>query len=424
MKIFWSWQSETPGKTGRHFVRAALLEAIERLKQPEGEVEEPTQAENRESMHLDQDRQGVTGSPGLADTIKKKIEAAAVFIADITPVSKVPMRKGVKDSREKRNMNPNVAIELGYALHALKEERVLLVLNTVYGGREFIPFDLQHLGGPIMYSLAADASKDEITAAQSELTGQFVTALRGFLKADMGTADEPAFPSVAATTSPAVWFEPGEVLAEFDRQTQYEFDDDKGVYLKVSPRKSLSQPFTTSQLYNLMQQSRPGVLHKQQTGFVRDNSYGAVFMEPVSGSGGRLRAATQVFRNGEIWGFGPDLLVDNQIGRVIPVQLLEMAMREALIRNIDFMKSRLEIAPPYRIEFGATGIKGYSLAINTDIDNPYEIRDDVFSNSFVITDTTPAGTSGALLRIYEAFFRLTGYPRPPNLFGFPSQSTR
>jgi hypothetical protein len=44
------------------------LDAITALKQPD-EIEEPTQAENRESMHLDQDRQGVTGSPGLADTI-------------------------------------------------------------------------------------------------------------------------------------------------------------------------------------------------------------------------------------------------------------------------------------------------------------------------------------------------------------------
>jgi hypothetical protein len=34
-----------------------------------------------------------------------------IFVADITPVSKVPRREGVK---EKRNMNINVGIELGY----------------------------------------------------------------------------------------------------------------------------------------------------------------------------------------------------------------------------------------------------------------------------------------------------------------------
>src|SRR5258708_15824640 len=121
MKIFWSWQSDTPGKTGRHFVRAALLEAIERLKQPEGEVEEPTQAENRESMHLDQDRQGITGSPDLASTIMEKIDKSAVFVADVTPVATIPKRADDETSREKRNMNPNVAIELGYALRSLTD---------------------------------------------------------------------------------------------------------------------------------------------------------------------------------------------------------------------------------------------------------------------------------------------------------------
>jgi hypothetical protein len=152
MKVFWSWQSDTSGKTGRHFVRDALLDAIKILKQPE-EVEEPTKAENRESMHLDQDRQNVTGSPALADTIKRKIREATVFIGDVTPVSKIPKRKGAKDTREKRNMNPNVAIELGYAQHALGDERVLMVLNEHYGGREFLPFDLQHHAGPTLSSL-------------------------------------------------------------------------------------------------------------------------------------------------------------------------------------------------------------------------------------------------------------------------------
>ena len=71
MKIFWSWQSDTSGKTGRYFVRDALLDAIKTLRQPE-DIEGPTKAKNRESMHLDQDRQSVTGSPALTDTIKRK----------------------------------------------------------------------------------------------------------------------------------------------------------------------------------------------------------------------------------------------------------------------------------------------------------------------------------------------------------------
>lgn len=119
MKIFWSWQSDTPGSIGRHFVRTALLEAIAELKQPE-DIDKPTTADNRESMHLDQDRQD-RGSPDLANLIFSKIEKAAVFVADVTPVATIPAQN---ERPEKRNINPNVAIELGFALHALTDDEL------------------------------------------------------------------------------------------------------------------------------------------------------------------------------------------------------------------------------------------------------------------------------------------------------------
>ena len=116
MKVFWSWQADTPGNTGRHFVREALADAIKALKQPE-DVEEPTARETREALHLDHDRQGVPGSPDLAPTIFRKIDQAAVFVADVTLVSHIT--KGREASSTKKLINSNVAIEYGYALHAL-----------------------------------------------------------------------------------------------------------------------------------------------------------------------------------------------------------------------------------------------------------------------------------------------------------------
>src|SRR5580704_11112247 len=91
MKVFWSWQADTPGKTGRHFVREALAEAIAALKEPE-DVEEPSERETREALHLDHDRQGVPGSPDLAPTIFRKIDQAAVFVADVTLVAQMQDR--------------------------------------------------------------------------------------------------------------------------------------------------------------------------------------------------------------------------------------------------------------------------------------------------------------------------------------------
>jgi hypothetical protein len=77
--------------------------------------------------------------------------------------------------------------------------------------------------------------------------------------------------------------------------------------------------------------------------------------------------------------------------------------------------ARLQVPPPYDVEFGAVGIKGYSLAVDTNIDNPYKIYDDAFSDSFVLQDLTPAGIDAAVLRISQRFFRLAGYDRPQSL---------
>jgi hypothetical protein len=126
MKVFWSWQADTPGKTGRHFVREALADAIEALKQP-ADVEEPSEREAREALHLDHDRQGVPGSPDLAPTIFAKIDQAAVFVADVTLIAQMDAEDG---GAKKKLINSNVAIEYGYALHALGDRAILTVQNV------------------------------------------------------------------------------------------------------------------------------------------------------------------------------------------------------------------------------------------------------------------------------------------------------
>jgi hypothetical protein len=415
MKFFWSWQSDTPGETGRYFVRDALLAAIKQLRQPE-DVEEPTTAAHREAMELTSDRQGVTGSPPLAATIKRKIGECEIFVADITPVSKVPRRKGVT---EKRNMNINVGIELGYAIRAHGEEQVLLVLNEHYGGREFLPFHLQDLGGPITYRLSPDATKEEIDAAMARLRGKFVAAIREFLKkSGLAKPTQSSFRPVPSTTSAAAWYSPGEVIAEFDTQTQYGFSDDKGVYLRVSPRTPAQRPFTSGELLAMARRHLIGLLWRNQAGIAHGNTKGTVVIEPVSGNGGRVRAASQVFHSGEIWGIGRDLLVDNDHGRFTPVWRLEEAMRYGLEHFVGFL-GHLGLEPPYDVEFGVVGTEGHSLVIEQAYDNPYAIYEDTYTDRLILNGATPEAIDEALLKIFESFFRMTGHPRPPHLFDFP-----
>jgi hypothetical protein len=175
MKVFWSWQSDTPGKIGRHFVREMLEEVIRDLKVPP-DVEEPTQQVRREDLHLDHDRKGIPGSPDLARLIFDKIESSAVFIADVTPV-------GQTFDGDKKLINSNVAIEYGHAHKTLGDAAILMVQNRHYGSRDDLPFDLKHKAGPIQYTLAPDATKADIVAEKAKLKGQFVTALRPYLAA-------------------------------------------------------------------------------------------------------------------------------------------------------------------------------------------------------------------------------------------------
>jgi hypothetical protein len=93
MKVFWAWPSDRPGKISRHFVREALEGAIERLKQPK-DIEEPPEEARRNDLHLDHDTKGLSGSPEIAHEIFSKIAAAAVFVADMTPVGQGRGRGG------------------------------------------------------------------------------------------------------------------------------------------------------------------------------------------------------------------------------------------------------------------------------------------------------------------------------------------
>jgi hypothetical protein len=169
MKIFWSWQSDTPGETGRYLVRDALKDAIGKLKQAD-EVEDAT----RDALHLDQDIQGATGSPDLVRTILEKIENSEVVVADVTIVGKTTEGDCL--------INSNVAIELGYALHACTDERVVLTFNNHYGKYEDLPFDLRHKGGAVVFDLAPVAERATIASVRKALADEFARKLKPFLQ--------------------------------------------------------------------------------------------------------------------------------------------------------------------------------------------------------------------------------------------------
>jgi hypothetical protein len=148
LRIFYSWQSDLNSKYNRNFIKDCLERAVKKLNK-ELELNEPAR--------LDQDTKDVAGTPDIANTIFAKIQDSAVFIGD---VSFIAGGDGTKFCS-----NPNVMIELGYALSSLTDLCVVNVMNTAYGEAEGnLPFDLNHKRWPIRYELSADnfTKKNEV----------------------------------------------------------------------------------------------------------------------------------------------------------------------------------------------------------------------------------------------------------------------
>ena len=138
---FFSWQRDTSTTEGRNFVERALESAIAVVA-----ADLTLQEAVREGLEIDRDTMGVAGHPPIVETIFRKIEAAAVFVPDLTFVGR---------RLDGRPMpNPNVLIEYGYALRSLSHSRIVAVMNSAHGRPdEDMPFNMKHLRWPLIYKL-------------------------------------------------------------------------------------------------------------------------------------------------------------------------------------------------------------------------------------------------------------------------------
>jgi hypothetical protein len=161
--VFYSWQSDVRGAACRTLIQDAL-EASAKAIAASGDLDvEPT---------IDRDIQGVPGAPDIGATIFAKIDAAAAFVADVTIVGET--------AGGRPTPNPNVLIELGYALRALGGPRVVLVQNTAFGGPELLPFDLRQ---KVVMTYASPADAPERAPERRVLEAKLTGALHTILKA-------------------------------------------------------------------------------------------------------------------------------------------------------------------------------------------------------------------------------------------------
>jgi len=158
-RIFYSWQSELPSKSNRGFIQDALDLAVKALGASEQLLE----------AVVDRDTLDVPGAPNIVATIFEKIANADAFVADVS----------ITDGSTKRPApNANVLIELGYALHALGESRIVLVANRHFGTVDLLPFDLRQLRC-LVYDCDPDAT--DKAAVRRPFAETLNTAMRAVL---------------------------------------------------------------------------------------------------------------------------------------------------------------------------------------------------------------------------------------------------
>ncbi|WP_051953723.1 hypothetical protein [Methylocapsa aurea] len=421
MKIFWAWQSDLPGKISRHFIRSALEEAIANIKEANA-IQEPDE-QFQGGMHLDHDRKGLKGSPDLAAEILKKIEEASVFVADVTPVGNGPARK-VDDgstSTGKRLMNPNVAIELGFALRTLGTEGLLMILNTHYGTRDSVPFDLAHKGGPILYMLAPEATPLEIATEKKTLVGKLVAALSLYKPKE----ERKLFAETPFTSSRAFFFNNGDILAEsrsIFHEMQYTMPHGPAFYLRVIPCTELPMPIAVDTL--LQQHPSDCTFGLSRGGIPRVNQWGVNVFDS-RGDCDRIDSFTQLFRNGEIWGVNKYILEggESEERQTISSFSMEHTFHQTLPKYLTFMKDVMKCEPPYTVEAGIVGVKGRALMImqhrTTSSGNMYE---DVVWLRLILNTASADTWDKFLLTFFEKVFSQTGKVRPDGLYGFPGSA--
>lgn len=369
MKIFWSWQSDTPSQLNKQFVKSALEEAIKL-------VVEDLELSEAERPEVDHDTKGAPGLVSIVDTIFKKIEASTIFVGDVTFVGKT-------ENNKKLLPNPNVMIELGHAITSIGVERIILVSNSAFGGKpEDLPFDLRHRRGPITFNLPEDLAQSGRASIKKKLVNDLVAAL----SASFGHALEQRILEIEYPMRPtcpgdrSIWLQEGEALehqGHFGNLRKYEWDsqDNARSYLRIIP----ADFELTSSLRDIQAKTNGTRLLPLGPWSGADGGVNGlgIMMAGIGQERDKAIAAAQWFsETGEVWGVNRAAAYENDGRALLAYGYFPQEWWKFMKCSLDFL-SCIGAKGPFKVEAGICGLKGTSWI--DEYGRAYSaLKDDVF----------------------------------------------
>ncbi len=416
-RVFFSWQSDRPDVGGKELLETALQIALAKIS------EEATLDEANRNLILDSDTHGLAGSPPIMDSIFKKIDVAAVFVADLTFV-------GTRADK-RPSPNPNVLIEYGWALKSLGHGRIIAVMNEAYGPptSESLPFDMRHLRYPITYSCPEDADTATRKAARESLTEKLTRELRAvFVSEDFKastTAEVPKAPfvlgmpkqgaarfraegeAIGIASSPFGGFQPTVARG-------VQLRSGPAFWLRIAPALAQGRHWETSSIEEAgtLGQSiiRPMSDAYQSFGKLRGPDGWGVYASQRPGEA-EVDGVVFCFKSGEVWSIDTyPAQAFAAIGRHKEISFPERYFTASAERYVPFLR-RLGVTGPLQWEAGMEGVNGYTFQymINDIPRHAGPFLNDIVSARGTYDDQS---AHHSLTPFFDAVFSDAGLKRP------------
>ena len=305
---------------------------------------------------VDRDTAGVPGSPEIAATILKKITQAAVFVPDVSLVtSGEPLRS---------SPNPNVLVELGFAIAQLGWGRIVMVMNTEFGEPPSLPFDLR--GRRIVTYRYSDTSgqgkADERRPPRRLLEKKLTEAITGILRQKepiRGSSDQTSRVSLAQW---AKRFQTQRLDQLSAGHGPTPMASNKLVCVHLVPSGAINDTVTID--VGSLDPKRTFLAPIGSTGFnPRPNSDG--LLRDAPGSDGNSDGFLQLFRNGVIESVDSTMMIGRGRKDGLPSIKFVNDLVKFVAGACDIFRE-LDVQPPVLVLVSFVGIRGAPLLVSAE----------------------------------------------------------